>query len=362
MAVPNTLNRIAAETLPVPDFYRSQNAADWHYSPDPHAVFEAAAEWRSAHDIRPAGSDKYRIHLLLIDTQKDFCFPQGTLYVGGRSGRGAIDDSNRLAEFIYRNLDVITEITCTMDTHFPQQIFFPSFWIDADKQPLRPHREITAEEVRRGDVKPNPAVASWLCNGNYTWLCRQVEYYCAELERAGKYKLYLWPLHCLLGSDGHALTGVIQEARLFHSFVRGAKNSIEVKGANALTENYSVLAPEVLKRHDGLPLAQRNTLFIKTLLDADAVIIAGQAASHCVRSSIEDLLTEIKAQDENLARKVYIMRDCMSSVAVPDSGRPGSFLFDFTPMAEDALRRFAQAGMNVVDSTQDIRTYLSFVN
>src|SRR5262249_26868901 len=147
------------------------------------------------------------------------------------------------------------------------------------------------------------------------------------------------------------------EARMFHAYVRGSKDSVEVKGGNALTENYSVLAPEVLMRFDAQPLGQRNTQFIKTLLDADAVIIAGQAASHCVKSSIEDLLDEIKAKDEKLARKVYVMKDSMSSVAVPDPSRRGAFVFDFTPQAEDALRRFADAGMNVVESTTPLESW-----
>ena len=102
-------------------------------------------------------------------------------------------------------------------------------------------------------------------------------------------------------------------------------------------------------RHDRRPLAQKNALFIKTLLDADAVLIAGQAASHCVKSSIEDLLGEIRAQDETLAKKVYVLRDCMSAVAVPDGS--GGFVADFTPQAEAALTRFERAGMNVVEST-----------
>ena len=348
--------------LPLPDFYRPEHAAEWSYAPNVQALFEKANDWRNLHRLKPSGSDRLKIHLLLIDTQKDFCFPQGTLYVGGRSGRGAIDDSNKIAQFIYRNLDVISEVTCTMDTHFPHQIFFPSFWLGTDDQPLQAHREISSEEIRSGAVRPNPAVASWLCNGNYTWLKRQVEYYCNELERAGKYKLYLWPLHCLLGSEGHSLAGVIQEARLFHSFARGSKSSIEVKGGNALTENYSVLSPEVVLRHDGLPLAQRNTQFIKTLLDADAVIIAGQAASHCVRSSIDDLLSEINAQDPALAKKVYLLSDCMSSVAVPDPKNNGSFIFDFTPQALDALARFRASGMNIVDSTQEVRSYVGYAN
>lgn len=341
--------------LPLPSFYDGRNAERWGYAPDSQRLFSEASAWRRAHGIAPAAGDKANVHLLLIDVQKDFCFPEGTLYVGGRSGKGALGDNRRIAEFVYRNLDVLTNLTTTLDTHFAFQIFFPSFWVDRDDQPLVAYREITSEQIDRGEVRPNPAVASWLCNGNYPWLLKQVRHYTAELERAGKYTLYLWPPHCLLGSDGHALAGVVQEARLFHSFVRGAQSWVEVKGGNALTENYSVLRPEVLTRHDGAPLAQRNAAFLKTLLTADAVVIAGQAASHCVKSSIDDLLAEIVAQDAALARKVYVLEDCMSAVAVPDG--KGGFAADFTPQAEAALQRFAAAGMHVVRSTDAIEAW-----
>lgn len=339
----------------LPPFYDPKNAERWDFVPDPQQLFTEAAAWRRQCDVKPASADRFSLHLLLIDAQKDFCLPQGTLYVAGRSGAGAIEDSRRIAQFVYRNLRHITNITTTMDTHFAYQIFFPSFWLDRDDRPLGPHREITSDEVGSGAVKPNPIVAKWLCNGNYAWLLKQVRYYCGELEKAGKYKLYLWPAHCLLGSDGHALVGVVHEARMFHSFARGAQSWVEVKGGNPLTENYSVLRPEVLTRHDGQPLAQRNTLFLKTLLTSDAVVIAGQAASHCVKSSIDDLLGEIVAQDPALARKVYVLTDCMSAVTVPDG--KGGFAVDFTPQAESALKRFADAGMQLVRSTDPIESW-----
>jgi nicotinamidase-related amidase len=326
----------------LPRLYDPKNAERWEYRPDSQRVFEEAQEARK--QLKPAAADDTNVHLLLIDVQKDFCFPEGTLYVGGRSGRGAIDDNRRIAELIYANLGKLTNITTTMDTHFAYQIFFPSFWIGKDGAPLTAHRQITCAEIDAGEVRPNPAMAKWLCNGNYGWLLKQVRHYCAELERAGKYTLYLWPPHCLFGSDGHALAGVVQEARLFHSFARGAQSFCEVKGGNPLTENYSVLRPEVLTRHDGAPLAQRNTSFLKTLLTADAVLIAGQAASHCVKSSIDDLLGEIRAQDPKLLKKVYVLTDCMSAVVVPG-------VVDFTPQAEAALQKFADAGMNLIKST-----------
>ncbi len=344
-----------SKPLPLPAHFDGRRAAEWAYRPDAASLATAAAAWRAQHAIRPAAADERRIHLLLIDVQKDFCFPDGTLYVAGRSGTGAIDDSRRIAELIYKNLGAITDITTTLDTHLAYQIFFPSFWLDKGDQPLTAFRTISADEIAAGEVRPNPAMAKWLCGGNYTWLCKQVEYYCRELERAGKYQLYLWPPHCLLGSDGHALAGIVHEARLFHAFARTSQSLVEVKGGNPLTENYSVLRPEVTSRFDGAPLGQRNTQFVHTLLTADAVVIAGQAASHCVKSTIDDLLTEIAAQDPALANKVYLVTDCMSSVTVPDG--KGGFAADFTAQADAALQKFAAAGMHLVTSTDPITSW-----
>jgi nicotinamidase-related amidase len=341
--------------LPLPPFYDPTTSEKHAYAPDHAVLLREAAGWGAAHAIAPAAEDAENVHLLLIDVQKDFCFPEGSLYVAGRSGRGALDDNRRIAEFIYRNLGVLTNVTATLDSHFAFQIFFPSFWVGKSGAPLSAHREVTTEDIDRGEARPNPAVARWLCGGDQAWLERQVRHYCGELEKAGKYRLYLWPPHCILGSEGHTLAGVVHEARMFHSYVRGTQSSTELKGGNALTENYSVLRPEVLVRHDGLPLAEANSALLATLLAADKLVVAGQAASHCVKSSIDDLLDAILARDAALARKVYVLEDCMSAVTVPDG--KGGFLADFTPQAKAALARYAEAGMHLVRSTDPIQAW-----
>jgi nicotinamidase-related amidase len=111
----------------------------------------------------------------------------------------------------------------------------------------------------------------------------------------------------------------------------------------------------VLTRHDGGTLAEGNRALVDTLLRADALVVAGQAASHCVKSTVEDLLAEIRARDPALARKVYLLVDCMSAVAVPDG--KGGFVADFTADAEAALARFAEAGMHLVRSTDPLETW-----
>lgn len=356
--------------LPMPSFYRADNAADWNYqpllaarAPGQKGLMEHANDWRQQYGIRSANQDGAPVTMLVIDAQNDFCHPDGTLYVAGRSGTGAIDDCARTAQFIYANLGRISRVIPTMDTHLAFQIFFASFWVDGAGNPISAHRVITTEQIDRGEVRPAPAMAS-ITNGNYAWLVKQVRHYCAELEKAGKYQLYIWPPHCILGSQGHALNGVVMEAAMFHAFARYSQMSPEVKGAHPLTENYSVFAPEVLTRHDGQPLTQRNTGFVKTILGSRAVIIAGQAASHCVKSSIDDLLTEILRHDPALAKRCYVVRDLTSAVVVPDSMDPHTKQvtagFDFTPEADGAFARFQAAGMHLVDSTVPMSDWPDF--
>ena len=346
----------------IPAHYDSAHARQFGYRPDAQSLFDAAAPFRRDHHVLPAASDPRRNHLVLIDAQRDFCFPEGALYVGGRSGQGAMEDNDRIARFVYLNLGAISEITCTLDSHLPFQIFFAPFWVDRTGEPLRPHRTLSVDEVRAGDVAPNPDIVDAVGAPDLAWLERQVLFYCESLARAGKYVLYLWPPHVLLGGDGHVLAGVIQEARLFHAYVRGAPNRVEIKGMHALTENYSVFSPEVLLTHDGASLANRNGALLDALLVEDRLIIAGQASSHCVKSSIDDLLDAILKRDRGLAKRVYILEDAMSAVTVPDPARPGAFLADFTGAAESALGRFHEAGMRIVKSTTPVSEWPGFLD
>ncbi len=360
---------MAQQLLPIPSFFDSKNAELWDYDPKQGELMELAPTWARKHNIKPSSSAKRTVHVLAIDDQRDFSRREGSLFVGGRSGRGAIDDDIRFAKFVYGNAGIITDMTFTMDTHFPYQIFFPSFWVNERGEQLSAHTQIVlAKDEKRLDnigldgkvlhenVLPNPAITR-LATGsdNYPWVINQCRHYVRELTRAGKYTLYLWPLHCILGSTGHTLTGVIHEASMFHAFLRRTQGNREVKGGNPLTENYSIFRPEVTTRWDGAPLAQKNTRLVETLLEADVVVLAGQAASHCVKSSIEDFLSEISLKDSALVRKVYVLEDCMSAVAVPDG--KGGFAADFTPQAEAALEQFRKAGMHVVKSTDPIESW-----
>ncbi|MDY7033788.1 MAG: nicotinamidase [Thermodesulfobacteriota bacterium] len=360
--------------LPIPEFFKYDHiqtaAKEWDYTPNVSDLHSHADQWRRKHDIIPASDQKTDIHLLGIDLQRDFCLPEGTLFVAGRSGSGAVEDSMRTAEFIYRNLDVITDITLTLDTHYLFQIFFAPFWVTEEGSPLSEHTMIVVsddeEHLNNTDpsgnmvhenVRPNPAIAKWLCNDDYAWLQKQALFYCKKLAESGKYTLYLWPPHCLMGTVGHAVTGVISEAVMFHNLVRGAKPRMYLKGENFLTESYDPAASEVLERWDGKGnIAQaRDSGFYDDVCTADVYIVLGQAASHCVLTMIDGLLTEIKDKNPDLTKKIYILIDCMSSVTVSDPD--GTIVVDFTPDAEAAFERFSHAGINLVESTVPIEKW-----
>ena len=335
--------------LPIPSHFDPRKVDKVWRVPYQRRADEAIA-WAKRHGIAPAAKDRTRICLMPIDCQNTFCIPDFELFVGGASGRGAVEDNVRLCEFIYRNLGVITEIAPTMDTHTAMQVFHAVFLVNEAGEHPQPMTPISLQDIEKGVWKVNPAVASSIAGGNYIALQRHLIHYARKLSEGGKYMLMIWPYHAMLGGIGHALVSAMEEAIFFHTMARSSQASFQIKGGNPLTENYSVLRPEVLDGADGRPIAQKNARFIEKLLSFDAVIIAGQAKSHCVAWTIDDLLTEILQQDPNLVRKVYLLEDCTSPVVVPG-------VIDFTNQANAAFKRFADAGMHVVRSTEPIESW-----
>jgi nicotinamidase-related amidase len=331
--------------LPVPGHFAPERVGEVWRVPYQDRAREAEA-WAARHAIRPASEDRFRIALVAVDVQNTFCVPGFELYVGGRSGTGAVEDNRRLCEFLYRNLASVTRIVPTLDTHEAIQIFHPAFLRDAGGKHPEPFTTVSEEDVSRGLWRFSPSVADTLVLGERK-AERYLDHYVATLARRGKYELTVWPYHAMLGGIGHALVAAFEEAVFFHTIARTARPDFEIKGRNPLTEHYSVLGPEVREGPEGEAIDRKNEKFLRTLAEFDAVVIAGQAKSHCVAWTIDDLLGEVRATEESLVRKVYLLEDCTSPVVVPG-------VVDYTDQADAAFRRFAAAGMHVVRSTDPI--------
>jgi nicotinamidase-related amidase len=243
---------------------------------------------------------------------------------------------------VYRNLGAITQVVPSLDTHRAMQIFHPVWLVDAGGNHPEPYTLVSAEDVESNRWRVNPAVCESL-GLDRGYAERQLAHYTRTLAEGGKYQLTVWPYHALLGGIGHAVVSAVEEAFFFHGLARETEPSFQVKGEQTLTEHYSILGPEVTSGPDGEELGRRNAALIEELLRYDAVVVAGQAKSHCVAWTIDDLL----ADESGLAARVYLLEDCTSSVVVPGA-------VDYTDEANAAFERFAAAGMHVVRSTDPL--------
>jgi len=311
----------------------------------PYSEVAATAEdWAKTYGIPPSSSDEFRTCLVLIDVQNSFCIPEFELFVAGRSGRGAVEDNKRLCRFIYRNLPNISQIVATLDTHQVFQIFHSVFLVNEAGRHPKPYSLISADDVRAGKWRISPEACRVL-RISPEYAERYLLHYVETLERGGKYRLTIWPYHSLLGSIGHALVPSIEEAVFFHSIARSSQPLFRIKGNNPLTEHYSALSPEVRSGPDGEEIGSLDVELINYLASFDAIIIAGQAKSHCVAWTVEDLQKHFSDIDPSLLEKVYLLEDCTSPVVVKG-------VVDYTELADETFRRFEKSGMHVVRSTQ----------
>jgi nicotinamidase-related amidase len=335
---------IEMRELPLPPHFEPSRVGEVWRVPYEDRAREAPA-WADAHGLGPAAEDDFRLCLLVVDVQNTFCIPDFELFVAGRSGTGAVDDNRRLCEFIYRNLGAITQVFPSLDTHHPMQVFHAVWLVDDDGNHPAPYTLVSAQDVASRRWKVNGAVAEAL-GIDVDYAERHLAHYTDQLAQGGKYDLTVWPYHALLGGISHALVSAVEEAIFFHSIARHSQPDFQVKGDNPLTEHYSMLGPEVTEGPDGDRLAEKNSRLIAKLLSFDAVVVAGQAKSHCLAWTIDDLL-EDEAAGERLAERTYLLEDCTSPVVVPG-------VVDYTDEADAAFARYEAAGMHVVRSTDPI--------
>lgn len=249
---------------------------------------------------------KPRIELLIIDPQNDFCDlpPDGCAVSGGRSEQpalpvpGAHADMLRLAAFIDAAAPLIDAISVTLDSHHRLDIAHPLFWQHADGGAVSPFTSISAAQVRDGRFEPRDAGAR----------ARTLDYLDA-LEAQGRYALMVWPVHCEIGSWGHAVHAAVRTAYDRWEDAGHGHVAHWLKGLNPWTEHYSALQAEVPDPDDGA--TQLNQALLASLDRADWLLVAGEAGSHCVRATVEHLARHLPSGRPS---RLLLLDDCMSPV------------------------------------------------
>ncbi len=239
--------------------------------------------------------------LLIVDPQNDFCdLPaDGPQRTPALPVAGADADMQRLAAWIEAQGAGLDAITVTLDSHQAYDIAHPAYWQQADGSAVPPFTTITAAQVRAGDyVVRNPAEQ-----------VRSLAYLDA-LEAQGRYTLMVWPLHCEIGSWGHGVHASVLTACRQWQQQQGRAVRHVFKGMNPWTEHYSALCAEVPDAQD--PETGLNQALLAQLRQADTLVIAGEASSHCVRATAEHLVQHWGSEDY---ARIVLLTDCMSPVA-----------------------------------------------
>lgn len=234
--------------------------------------------------------------LLIIDAQNDFLdIPGAALAVPG-----ALADTLRIAAFVARNSANLQGISVTLDTHPTVAIERPGFWTTGTGEAVAAFTQIKEADIRSGKFLPRNAA-----------LLPDVLAYLDALEAGGKYTLMVWPVHCVLGTWGHAMPKVLTDALGRWEEATQTPVFKVLKGLNPMTEQYSAVRAEVPVDSD--ERTGRNMALVQAVKPVDGLLfVAGEAMSHCVRATVLDLLENFSPAQ--VARTVLLI-DCMSPVA-----------------------------------------------
>jgi nicotinamidase-related amidase len=261
-----------------------------------------------------------RIELVIIDPQIDFMdLPGSQLPVPGAS-----NDMRRLAAFVSRCGQKLSGIHVTMDSHHLMHIANPMMWVNGSGEEPAPFTTIKAEDIADSTWRPNPR----LPQEDQLW-CRS---YVQRLAERGRSPLTIWPPHCLIGSAGHAVEPTLYRALLDWEESEFSMVHYILKGSNYRTEHYSAVEADVPDPADPATSLNRSLL---DLQQADIILVAGEARSHCVANTLRDLADYFDAANIG---KLHLLEDCTSDVSGCER------------MGADFVDEMKSRGMKLVDS------------
>ena len=283
-----------------------------------------------------------KIHLVVIDPQNDFIgmkdgspysanFADGASLKASLPVKGANEDMERVATLVDRIGKRLDDIHVTLDSHQDIDVGHPAMWMDQNGKEPNPFTIISAADIEAGMwTTRNPNLRTRMLG------------YAQSLESAADhYKICVWPTHCVIGSWGHNVHPVLHKSLRRWASENFANIDYVTKGSNPYTEHYGALMAEVPDPRD--PTTSLNTAFLQMLAEADIVVVAGEASSHCVLKTVSQIADNIG--DEHV-KKFHLLTDCMSPVpAIPN-------VIDFPAIAQAWLASMKKRGMTLTTAKE----------
>jgi nicotinamidase-related amidase len=349
--------------------------------------------------------------LLIIDPQQDFVDNnsnghKASLGVGGASG-----DLDRLCGFLTGNPNAFSEIHVSLDSHTKTHIGHVGFWtpenassttvsipqyfetlhvdtiMESESDPYKKFPILVGDPI--GNVKtPKQYAFAYkpeLQEIAYTYIQKM-----HELKKGAngstKPTPCIWPEHCIIEpvSEGWKLYEPLK-IKLEELKNSGIKVFYHEKGTNDFVEMYSIFSAEVpfetLGVNDKLPEEYKKYISA-TLPDAsetsnsanvnqnyktnfneklfeklmgekgeNKVFVCGEAKSHCVKTSLEDMVENCK--DQYQTKNIFVFEDMTSTITTPD----------FTEVTNAAYNTLKEKGVNLIKSSEisDFNEYLRII-
>lgn len=296
-----------------------------------------------------------RVHLMVIDPQWDFCWPglshffdikskewthvakllqfavgpmfdllvnPGKLYVPG-----AWEAMERLAAMVDRLRDKLDDITVTLDAHQIVDQAHPIWWKELGTgKPPDPFTLLGLVGTAIQSLDPANGMAgtgveyttylpSLLDKGGATG--KGSRGYLDALDKRGREKHVIWPVHCEIGALGSTVVPTMMAALQKWQETFAIVNFL-TKGSNIFTEHYGAMEAEIPDPNDESTQVRSQT--VASLAEADIIVWGGIASTHCLATTFKGVADNFA--DPRYVQKMVLLEDATAPV-------PGfEFLYD----------------------------------
>lgn len=204
--------------------------------------------------------------LIIVDPQNDFCDPEGSLYVPG-----AEKDCDIIAKMI-QSID-FTDIFVTLDMHHEYSIYHNIFWNEYEEQYMIVNKDNYLTKYTPRNIHDIERIKNM-------FVCQHKP-------------IDVWPVHCVIGEWGSSINPVIANALSNYTVKTTNRIKYCFKGLDPYEEEYSAFSIPSKSGGKGIFF-----YWVDSYLHHSEIYICGEAASHCVKQTLQDIMYILRTYDK----------------------------------------------------------------